>query len=95
MLASYVPTNVSEYWSVSVAKLLSKSSSGDIVLTSDVDAFVMSSDLVRPLHKPGYKAWVFQYFHSVSSSGDESTFPMCFIALRLDFKQPLNLLLGC
>jgi hypothetical protein len=56
--------------------------SDDIVLTSDVDAFVMSSELTEPLELIQTQAWIFQYSHSVESANDEATFPMCFIALK-------------
>lgn len=49
-------------------------------MTSDIDAFVMDSDLILPLRKSGYKAWIFRY--SVTESEEEANFPMCFIALR-------------
>jgi hypothetical protein len=54
-------------------------------MTSDVDAFVMSPGLLSPLRLTGMKAWIFQYSHSADRSGDEASFPMCFIAMRYFF----------
>jgi len=39
-------------------------------------------DLFDPLSEHEYKAWIFQYGHTLASSGEEGTFPMCFIAMR-------------
>ena len=52
-------------------------SADDLVMTSDVDAFVMTSDIMRPILLLDKKIWIYRY---QLSRDTQSTFMMCFIA---------------
>ena len=52
----------------------------DIVMTSDADAFVASSDLMDPLSLRQTKVWIYRYGHGLAY--EIPNFPMCFIAMR-------------
>ncbi len=54
----------------------------DVIVTSDVDAFVMTSDLYKPLQRHWHdkKVWLFRYANSLDSG---LTFPMSFIGKTL------------
>ncbi|KAK6192287.1 hypothetical protein SNE40_003781 [Patella caerulea] len=54
--------------------------STDLVVTSDVDAFVMDFNIFKPLEE-NYRVWIFQYKRFVQSGG---TMPMTFIAMTAD-----------
>ena len=51
----------------------------DIIVTADVDAFVMHSDIYRPLTIPGKKIWLYRYANTLDSGW---TFMMPFIGLK-------------
>ncbi|KAK6192458.1 hypothetical protein SNE40_003922 [Patella caerulea] len=51
--------------------------STDLIVTSDVDAFVMDINIFKPLEE-NYRVWIFQYQRFVQSGG---TMPMTFIAM--------------
>ena len=60
----------------------------DIIVTADVDAFVMSKDLYKPLTLPNRQIWIFRYDNTLMTG---STFNMPFIGIRKEtFKTLLN-----
>ena len=53
--------------------------SNDIIVTADVDAFVMTPQIYQPLKMPKKKIWLYRYSNTVSSG---STFMMPFIGAK-------------
>lgn len=53
---------------------------GDLLVTSDADAFVAAGDIVDVLRED-YAVWIFQYAHTVVK---RSAFLQCFVAMRAD-----------
>ena len=52
----------------------------DVIITADVDAFIMTPDILRPLDEFGdKKVWVWQYETTATNQG---TFAMSFIGWR-------------
>ena len=51
----------------------------DIIVTADVDAFVMTSDIYKPLMLPDPKIWLFRYGHTLVRG---STFNIPFIGIK-------------
>ena len=67
----------------------------DIIVTADVDAFVMTSDIYKPLLLPGRKIWLYRYGFTLGSG---ATFMMPFIGIKasvwrqiLDYDNSLDL----
>lgn len=52
----------------------------DIIVTADVDAFVMTPDIYKPLLLPGRKIWLYRYGFTLGSG---STFMMPFIGIKV------------
>ena len=52
----------------------------DILVTADVDAFVMTPDTYKPLLLPGRQIWLYRYAFTL---GTGSTFMMPFIGIRV------------
>ena len=52
----------------------------DIIVTADVDAFVMTSDIYKPLLLPGRQIWLYRYAFTL---GTGATFMMPFIGIKV------------
>ena len=52
----------------------------DIIVTADVDAFVMTSDIYKPLLLPDKKIWIYRYSNTLMKN---STFQMPFIGMKV------------
>jgi len=48
-------------------------------MTSDVDAFIMTNDILDPLEMSSKQIWLYQYIHTLNTG---STLPMSFIAMK-------------
>ena len=60
----------------------------DIIITSDVDAFIMKREIVNPLLLPDIKIWIFRYMLTYVTG---YSFHMVFIAMKKTFwKQILH-----
>lgn len=64
-----------------LAFLLPEIKPWDIIITADVDAFIMTPDIVLPLKLPGKKIWLYRYAFTL---GTGSTFMMPFIGAISD-----------
>jgi len=51
----------------------------DIIVTADVDAFVMTKDIYKPLLLPGRQIWIYRYAFTM---GTGATFMMPFIGIK-------------
>lgn len=51
----------------------------DVIVTADVDAFIMNTDIYKPLQLPQRKIWIFQYTNALYSHW---TFAMSFIGIK-------------
>ena len=52
----------------------------DIIVTADVDAFVMTKDIYKPLLLPGRQIWIYRYAFTM---GTGATFMMPFIGIKV------------
>ena len=52
----------------------------DIIVTADVDAFVMTNETYKPLLLPGRQIWLYRYDFTVKTG---ATFMMPFIGIKV------------
>ena len=59
----------------------------DVLVTADVDAFVMTQETYKPLLLPGRKIWLYRYGFTL---GTGSTFMMPFIGIKVSRQLPYS-----